>query len=269
MTSCHQAEEEPQTQETLDLPPFEDSVLSYDHYNGVTLNLGKYLNCQGWQNEHETTNGDVAVETSSADNPPSNSFARQLDKALQFWRAEGRKGIWIHAPPIASSLIPDCVSAGFDFHKVLRENVTDEEESKPPTLVLSRWLPDTPSKLPLGPSHQVGVGVVVLNPADPSQMLCVQEQSGPGAYDIKCFNEMLPVDSSRPHHAIPTLFSTIPTTPPSSRFLQVVENANRTTGPMRRHSGSRRTRIGGRNRPERNAPGYHLLSTSASAGIQQ
>ncbi|KAL3894587.1 MAG: hypothetical protein SGARI_007693, partial [Bacillariaceae sp.] len=82
-------------------------------------------------------------------------------------------------------MVPDCIAAGFDFHKVLRENVTDATaaaaEQKPPTLVLSKWLPDTPSKLPLGPSHQVGVGVVVLNPADPSQMLCVQEQSGPAA----------------------------------------------------------------------------------------
>ena len=184
MSACHQAEEETQGEETvLELPPFEESVLSYDHYNGVTLYLGEYLNYLKLQQEESgASNGDAATESTST----HKNFAQKLDRALQFWKAEGRKGIWIYAPPSSSQFIPECVAAGFDFHKVLRENAegdnVDGTTETPPTLVLSKWLPDTPSKLPLGPSHQVGVGVVVLNPADPSQMLCVQEQSGPGTY---------------------------------------------------------------------------------------
>ena len=59
------------------------------------------------------------------------------------------------------------------------EESTNESSN---SLVLSRWLPtDTPSRLPHGPTHQVGVGVVLLNPLDPSQMLVVRELSGPAA----------------------------------------------------------------------------------------
>jgi ADP-ribose pyrophosphatase YjhB (NUDIX family) len=46
---------------------------------------------------------------------------------------------------------------------------------------MSKWLPDEiPSRLPFGPTHQVGVGTLVLNPRDPLQMLVVQEKTGPG-----------------------------------------------------------------------------------------
>lgn len=49
-------------------------------------------------------------------------------------------------------------------------------------MILSQWLPEhNPSKLPVGPTHQVGVGALVLNPADPSKMLVVQEITGPAA----------------------------------------------------------------------------------------
>lgn len=60
---------------------------------------------------------------------------------------------------------------GFDFHFV-----------KEKVLILSQWLPeDTPSRLPLGPTHQVGIGTVVLKPDDPTKMLVVQEKTGPAA----------------------------------------------------------------------------------------
>ncbi len=38
-----------------------------------------------------------------------------------------------------------------------------------------------PSRLPLGPTHQIGVGAFVLKPDDPSKMLVVQEKTGPAA----------------------------------------------------------------------------------------
>ncbi len=46
-------------------------------------------------------------------------------------------------------------------------------------MILKRWLPDTPSRLPLGPTHQVGVGALILN--DEGNMLVVREKSGPAA----------------------------------------------------------------------------------------
>lgn len=46
-------------------------------------------------------------------------------------------------------------------------------------LILKQWLPDTPSRLPHAPTHQVGVGALVLD--DTGKMLVVQEKSGPAA----------------------------------------------------------------------------------------
>jgi len=45
-------------------------------------------------------------------------------------------------------------------------------------LILKQWLPESPSRLPLGPTHQVGVGALVL---EEDKMLVVQEKSGPAA----------------------------------------------------------------------------------------
>ena len=87
---------------------------------------------------------------------------------------------------------------GFQFHKILPSSskskstatatteIKNENETKNnDVLVLSQWLPDSKSKLPLGPSHQIGVGAVILNPLDVSQMLVVKEKSGPAAkYDL-------------------------------------------------------------------------------------
>lgn len=47
--------------------------------------------------------------------------------------------------------------------------------------MLTRWLPNTPSRLPLGPTHQVGVGCFVVHPTDDTSMLVVQEKTGPAA----------------------------------------------------------------------------------------
>lgn len=125
-------------------PPFHENSLSYDHYNGVTLDLHRIV--------------------------PSENFRTDLAAALTFWRAEGRKGIWIHVPSSRAELVPHCVALGFKFHFV-----------KDQVLVLSHWLTEGPSRLPLGPTHQIGVGTLVLKPDEPSKMLVVQERTGPAA----------------------------------------------------------------------------------------
>lgn len=138
------------------VPPFDESVIEYDHYNGVTLHLDKLSSSSSSANINE--------EQESA------LFAKNLQQAMSFWKAEQRKGIWVHLPTAKAHLVQHCVKEGFDFHFV-----------KDKILILSQWLPqDKPSKLPLGPSHQVGIGAVVLHPKDPSKMLVVQEKSGPG-----------------------------------------------------------------------------------------
>lgn len=78
---------------------------------------------------------------------------------------------WFALAVVIFYIFQHCVANGFKFHYV-KEDI----------LILSLWLPtDVPSRLPLGPSHQIGVGAVVLKPDDPTQMLVVQEITGPAA----------------------------------------------------------------------------------------
>lgn len=63
------------------------------------------------------------------------------------------------------------MALGFDYHFI-----------KDGVLVVSQWLPaNSASRLPHGPTHQLGVGTVVLKPDDPRKMLVVKEQTGPAA----------------------------------------------------------------------------------------
>lgn len=127
---------------------FPDEALQYDHYNGVTIHLDQL--------------------------PPESSddFANLLRTSLQTWRQQGRRGIWMHIDKSQSDKVHEAILQGFDFHFV-----TDRR-----TLVLTCWLDESsPSRLPLGPTHQVGVGCLVLHPEDRSKMLVVQEKTGPAA----------------------------------------------------------------------------------------
>lgn len=124
---------------------FPEESLTMDTYNGVILKI-----------DYETTAAD-------------GDFEQKLKAALEQWRTEGKRGIWIHIPTRFSHLVPICTSLGFDFHTC-----------KPGMLVLTQWLPtDMESRLPHGPTHQVGIGALVLNPE--GKMLVVQEKTGPAA----------------------------------------------------------------------------------------
>jgi ADP-ribose pyrophosphatase YjhB (NUDIX family) len=122
---------------------FAQNVLEFDSYNGVILQVN--------------------------DTVASDDFGKRLEASLVTWALEGKRGIWIHIPPELAHLVPICTAQGFDFHF-----------AKPGMLVLTKWLPeDTESRLPMGPTHQVGIGALVVN--DQGQMLVVQEKTGPAA----------------------------------------------------------------------------------------
>ena len=64
-----------------------------------------------------------------------------------------------------------CIEQGFDFQNAEKGRI-----------ILTKWLPtDCESRLPLGPSHQVGIGAILIHPTKPNQILVVQEKSGPAA----------------------------------------------------------------------------------------
>lgn len=132
--------------DTTIVMPFDQDMLHHDHYRGITLKV------------------DELAPDQSMD--PS-IFQRDLQDALEIWKAEGRKGIWIQIPTVYAHLIPSCISLGFDFHL-----------AKPGQVTLCKWLPESPSRLPNGPTHQIGIGALVL---DENKMLVVQEKTGPAA----------------------------------------------------------------------------------------
>jgi Nudix hydrolase domain/NUDIX domain len=86
----------------------------------------------------------------------------------QEWRRRGVRGVWLPLPSALARLVPVAVDAGLQYHHAERSY-----------LMLTAWLPGTPSTLPANASHQVGVGAVVANSR--GEMLVVKERLGPAA----------------------------------------------------------------------------------------
>jgi 8-oxo-dGTP pyrophosphatase MutT (NUDIX family) len=95
-------------------------------------------------------------------------FSALLGASLSEWRAAGRHGVWLSVPLSRAALIAPAIEAGFIFH-----------HAEPTHVMLTRWLPASPSSLPPNASHHVGVGVFVLNAR--GEVLVVQERAGPAA----------------------------------------------------------------------------------------
>eukprot|EP00816_Leptocylindrus_hargravesii_P011187 CAMPEP_0196824558 /NCGR_PEP_ID=MMETSP1362-20130617/92317_1 /TAXON_ID=163516 /ORGANISM="Leptocylindrus danicus, Strain CCMP1856" /LENGTH=381 /DNA_ID=CAMNT_0042204857 /DNA_START=93 /DNA_END=1238 /DNA_ORIENTATION=+ len=111
-----------------------------------------------------------ANEESPIDELKIKQFAEAFELSLEQWKVEKRRGVWITVNTQLACLVPLITELGFDFQFA--------EKGK---LVLTRWLPDdSESRLPLGPTHQVGIGALVLHPVT-GKMLVVQEKTGPAA----------------------------------------------------------------------------------------
>ncbi|KAL9187425.1 hypothetical protein ACHAXT_001528 [Thalassiosira profunda] len=140
-------DEPDETPEHNPLLPFPESALRHDTYSGVTLDL-----------------------TTLAASLDTDEFGHMLHKALEIWTAEHRRGIWLKLSTAQSHLIASATSQGFDF-----------QHAEPGYCVLTKWLPkETLSRLPNGPTHQVGIGALVIHPLT-GKMLAVQERTGPAA----------------------------------------------------------------------------------------
>ncbi|KAK9854812.1 hypothetical protein WJX84_004110 [Apatococcus fuscideae] len=92
-------------------------------------------------------------------------FSERLDHSLELWANNSKRGIWLRVPHTQAQLIHPAMQRGFGFH-----------HAEPEYLMLTRWLPGSPSTLPANASHQVGIGAFVLNEA--KEVLVVQEKSG-------------------------------------------------------------------------------------------
>lgn len=130
---------------------FDESILRHDTYKGVTIDLSKL------PSDH------ILIKD-------PDQFMNTLKSSLQAWTEEERRGIWIRIPTALSSLIPLCTEQGFEF-----------QYAKKGMLTMTKWLPkDCESRLPNGPTHQVGIGAVIMHPTT-GKILVVQEQRGPAA----------------------------------------------------------------------------------------
>mmetsp|Transcript_9752 Transcript_9752/g.12353 ORF Transcript_9752/g.12353 Transcript_9752/m.12353 type:complete len:437 (+) Transcript_9752:320-1630(+) len=131
------------------LEEFPEETLYHDTYNGITLDTSKL--------------SDEYISDPS-------QFSSILEKSIEMWTSNEKRGIWINIPSKHSAIVPYCTDLGFEF-----------QYAKNGLLVMTKWLPtDQESRLPHGPTHQVGVGVVVVHPTT-GKILVVQEKTGPAA----------------------------------------------------------------------------------------
>ena len=96
----------------------------------------------------------------------TDDFEGELTKALDRWRRDGVRGVWLEVPAALVKYLPSILDRGFTLRGGDATHV-----------LCCAWLPGGESPLPPGPTHQVGVGAVVMDRA--GRLLLVQEAVGP------------------------------------------------------------------------------------------
>ena len=94
------------------------------------------------------------------------AFDAELRQGLASWQEAGKQGIWLKIPLSSASCVGVAARYGFEFH-----------HSKPDYVLMTRWLPATPSTLPKYAFTQIGVGAVIVNSKD--EVLMVKERVSP------------------------------------------------------------------------------------------
>ena len=97
---------------------------------------------------------------------PPEAFEGALAAALDRWRRDGVRGVWLEVPAALVKYLPAALERGFTLRGGDATHV-----------LCCAWLPGGDSTLPPGPTHQVGVGAVVTDSA--GRLLLVQEAVGP------------------------------------------------------------------------------------------
>ncbi|VDM69442.1 unnamed protein product [Strongylus vulgaris] len=111
--------------------------------------------------------GGITVNTADLDSTQKerNFFNKIISVSLDLWRSREIKGVWIRVSIEDSSLIPVLVENGFVFH-----------HTQPHYLVMTKWLPDTPSTLPRYAHTMIGVGGLVVD--NDGRVLLMKEKRG-------------------------------------------------------------------------------------------
>ncbi|XGW23129.1 hypothetical protein V3C99_005402 [Haemonchus contortus] len=83
------------------------------------------------------------------------SFSSIISQSLNKWKENGVRGVWIKVDIKDSHIIPVLVEKGFSFH-----------HTQPNYLMMTNWLPETPSRLPRYAHTVIGVGGLVIDKHD-------------------------------------------------------------------------------------------------------
>ena len=96
----------------------------------------------------------------------ADEFAPVLQSSLTEWRNADKKGIWLKIPTAQAALVPAALAEGFEMHHCQKDY-----------LMLTQWLPSTPSLLPGYATHYIGAGCLCINSKD--EVLVVAERFAP------------------------------------------------------------------------------------------
>ena len=108
------------------------------------------------------------VEITASPDATAMEFEARLRSAIDEWSANGKRGLWLKIPLACAAVAGAAAACGFEFH-----------HAQPGYVMMTRWLPASPSPLPKYGFTQIGVGGVVLNAA--GEVLMVQERVSPSA----------------------------------------------------------------------------------------
>lgn len=104
-------------------------------------------------------NVDIPVDSAVS----TDDFAIHLKSCLAAWTKGGKRGLWINVPLSCSRFVASLAAEGFKFHHAQEEYV-----------MMTRWLEESPSKLPRYGFTQIGVGGAVVN--SKNEVLMIQER---------------------------------------------------------------------------------------------
>jgi len=93
-------------------------------------------------------------------------FKDQLEQSLKIWKDNNRRGVWLKIPVDKIDLTSVAIDNGFTLHSCEKDY-----------LMLTKWLPNSPSTIPNQPHNLVGVGCICYDKKN-RKLLVVKEKNG-------------------------------------------------------------------------------------------
>nr|XP_023020147.1 nudix hydrolase 2 isoform X1 [Leptinotarsa decemlineata]XP_023020148.1 nudix hydrolase 2 isoform X1 [Leptinotarsa decemlineata]XP_023020149.1 nudix hydrolase 2 isoform X1 [Leptinotarsa decemlineata] len=143
---------------------FPDLAINFRYYfTSKNLQLAMATPKKLFEGKTDRFNG-VTVDSTLEKCENVEQFSRKLEDSLEFWKQNGKRGLWFKVNLKHTDWVPVLAKHGFKFHHSREEYV-----------MMYLWLPETEEcNIPKYAHTMVGVGAVVVN--DKSQILVVCEK---------------------------------------------------------------------------------------------